>query len=199
MEIICHSITATTVWCSHLCPNLSYTFSVWFSQQCQFPLVFLEFLLWPHVLSNKTECAEVVMGSEHALTDEVCLATLQITVIQPVNGHGSNFPLSNLEIWMYHCAAKFNWMELHRWTCRFKTCASSPKDSQQEVSGGVQQRMWYYILKAFFFKSICFEQFQRKIINWTIKHFHRELLLCKKCSGDFIGEIERMLVWSIFL
>lgn len=61
-------------------------------------LDFLEFMLCPHIISQKTGCAEVLMGSEHDVSDEVCLQTLQITVIQPVNGHGSNFPLSNLEI-----------------------------------------------------------------------------------------------------
>lgn len=154
-----------------------------------------EFLLWPHVQWTKTECAEVLKGSEHALTDEVCLQILQITVIQPVNGHGSNFPLSNSEIWMYYRAAsltEWNYKDGH---ADLKHVPQVQK-TVNSVSWDVQQRKWYYILKAFSCKSTCSEQFQRKIINWTIKHFQGVLMLCLKCSGDCVGDIERMLVWS---
>ena len=126
-------------------------------------------------LSCQTKQNTQNKGREHALTDEVSLNAADYCPAS--NGHVSNFPLSNLETWLYHCAAKFNWMELHGRTWRFKTCASSPNDSQHEVSWDGQQRMWYIIVEPASFQLNCFEQFQRKIISWTIKHWRG-----KSCS-----------------
>lgn len=111
------------------------------------------------IKQNRMYRTEILMRSEHVLlTDEVCLQILQITVIQPVNGHRSNFPLSNLEIWTYHCAAEFNWMEFRRRTSRFKTCASSLKSVNKKPHEVV---MLY--LKDAFCEASCFEQLQSEI------------------------------------
>lgn len=55
---------------------------------------------------REKEYAEILGVAKPSVTDEVHLRTLQIS-LWPVNGNGSEFPLSRLKMWMHHCAAQF--------------------------------------------------------------------------------------------
>ena len=81
--------------------------------------------LWAGVVSNKTEGAEVLMGSEHALTDEVCLQTLQTT------GNGPS-----------------SWR-----TRRFKTCART-QPSRSLMRHPAEAVILYFIMWYFFLLQI---------------------------------------------
>lgn len=122
--------------------------------------------------------------SRHAVTDEVCLQAPQITVIRPVSGRGSEFPLStlgNLNVSMWS-TGKWNWMEQHSGPRRIQnTCPSQPQ-IQKAVDEGSPM---IHLVEVVIFSQI-FTDFHRSImlLSDLNRVFNPTRLSFRNCSSE---------------